>query len=163
LFLAIAPQPVSWVSLSDSAGEPIPDGGETWYTPIPKDFRRAYDPDAANRTKQTWDEYWNWVKVFYEGKLLFQGWTSRAKWLLDGVKSRPEQQRLRAKLNAMGTNIAKEWAKDSNIGKVKTADLRIWGKVMEKARADDDGRGTEIDRALDSIRVEYRRKTNRPQ
>jgi hypothetical protein len=161
VFLAIAPQPVSRVGPSDSVGEPIPPGGEAWYTPTPEDFRPSYDPDTANRKKQTWDQYWSWVKVFYEGKFLFQGWTSRAQWLLDGVKSRPEQQRLRAKLNAIGTNIAREWAKDSDVSKVNTADLRAWGKVMEKARADDDGRGTEIERALEAIRIESSRKTKR--
>jgi hypothetical protein len=61
-------------------------------------------------------------------------------------------------INAVGKEIAAEWAKDYNIRKVSSADLLAWGKALEKSRAKDDGSGAELRRAIDAIRAERRRK-----
>ena len=131
---------------------------EEWYRPSPEDFRPAYDRDATNREKQTWDEYWRWVKVFYEGNLLSYGWTARSIGLVAELKSAPEQMRVRATLNAIGKEIASEWAKDYDIRKVSSADLLTWGKILEKAKANDDKSGAELRRAIRSIRDEHLKK-----
>jgi hypothetical protein len=150
-------------------GPPTPAAGsaevtpdEPWYAPDPADFRPIYDRDAANRGKQTWDQYWTWVQSFYRGNYFALGWTGQAQRLERVVKSRPEQRRLRAQLNALGRDICGEWAKDYNIRRVNSADLLGWGRMLEKAKGRDDGRGVELGRAIDSIREEYRRKLNRP-
>ena len=149
----------------DPAAAPPPSGpreDEHWYAPQAEDFRAHYDRDVANRGKQTWEQYWGWVRSFYEGNFFAKGWSARARWLVEGVRSDAERRRLRAKLNAIGREIGAEWAKDSDLRKIGSADLLSWGKMMEKARADDDGTGAVIHRTIEAICDEYRRKVGRP-
>ena len=61
-------------------------------------------------------------------------------------------------INAYGQDICKEWAKDSSVCKVATADLTRWGKVIERAKQADAGDGEELARAVASIREEYKKK-----
>jgi hypothetical protein len=156
LALTIRPGPEAAPVTPIVASEPEAD--EPWYSPTSEHFRPSYDQDAANRAKQTWDQYWSWVKVFYEGNLISNGWTERSKGLVADVKSASEQKTLRAMLNAAGKEIAVEWAKDYNNRKVSSADLLVWGKTLEKAKAKDDGTGTELRRMIDAIRDEHKRK-----
>jgi hypothetical protein len=158
LFLALTIRPSPEAAPVAPRVANAPDVEEPWYSPAPEHFRPSYDQDAANRAKQTWSQYWGWVKVFYEGNMLSQGWTERSKGLLADLKSASDQKRLRAMLNAAGKEIALEWAKDYNIRKVSSADLLTWGKTLEKAKARDDGSGGEFHRVIDGIRHEYRRK-----
>ncbi len=135
-----------------------PEAEEPWYSPEAEHFRPSYDRDEPNRSKQSWDQYWKWVKVFYEGNFLSQGWTARSKGLATEVKSPSGQKKLRAMLNAVGKEIALEWAKDSDIRKVNTAELLTWGKTLENAKAKDDGTGGAFHHVIDEIRAECRRK-----
>ena len=130
---------------------------ESWYEPQADDFRPAYDRDIANGGKQTWSEYWGWVRSFYRGNLLARGWNDRSRWLLEEIRSEGDRRRLRARLNALGREICAEWAKDYEVRKVGTADLLSWGKMLEKARAADDS-GAAIHRALDVISAHHRRR-----
>jgi hypothetical protein len=156
LALTIRPSPEAPPLASPVPIEPEVD--EPWYAPTVEHFRPEYERDAANRAKQTWDQYWSWVKVFYEGNILSQGWTDRSKGLVADVKPAPEQKKIRAMINAVGKDIAAEWAKDYNVRKVSSADLLAWGKALEKAGAQDDGSGAELRRAIDAIRAERRGK-----
>jgi hypothetical protein len=156
LALFMRPTPVPGPAATSTPVEPAAD--ERWYEPLADDFRPHYDRDVGNGGEQTWEQYWGWVESFYQGNFFTKGWSGRAKWLLEGVASDVERNQLRAKLNALGRDICAEWAKDYDRRKVGTADLLTWGKMMEKARADDDGRGVEIHRALDAIRDHYLRK-----
>jgi hypothetical protein len=156
LALTIRPDPEGGLVTPSAANEPEVD--EPWYSPASEHFRPSYDQDATNRAKQTWAQYWSWVKIFYEGNILSQGWTERSKRLLADVKSASDQKKLRAMLNAVGKEIALEWAKDYNIRKISSAALLTWGKTLEKAKAKDDGSGGELRRVIDEIRAEYRRK-----
>lgn len=131
---------------------------EPWYTPRPEDFRPSYDRDLANGGKQTWDQYWSWVGTFYEGKFFTKGWNDRARWLVEKAHSDGERRRLRARLNALGRDICAEWAKDYDVRKVGSADLVAWGKMLERARGEDDGTGEALHRAIDEIRARHRRK-----
>ena len=54
-----------------------PSLAKEWYSPREADFRPEYDRDAANQAKESWDEYWSWVKTFYQGAFLSPGWTSQ--------------------------------------------------------------------------------------
>ncbi len=122
-----------------------------WYSPRAEDFRAPFDRDPINAGRQTWDEYWGWIKAFYAGNLLSKGWTDRARWLLDDVKSAAERDRLRARLNVLGREIGAEWAKDYDVRKLSSADLLTWGKMLEQAREDDAGDGAAFQRAIDAI------------
>ncbi len=154
LTIRLGPGPLPSVSPGVGASE----RDEPWYTPIPEDFRPLYDQDTANLKKQTWDQYWTWVKVFYEGNFLSDGWTERSKSLVTVITSDAEVKRLRTALNALGREIGAEWSKDYAVRKVSSADLLAWGKTLEKAQARDDGSGVEIRRTIDSIRAVHRKK-----
>jgi len=134
------------------------DPDEPWYAPAPEDFRPLYDRDAANRAKQSWDQYWSWIKVYYEGNWISHGWSQRAKGLIAVVKSEAGRKTVRAMLNALGKEIGGEWAKHDEVRKVGSADLLAWGKTLEKAKAIDDGTGRQLQTAIDAVRVEHRKK-----
>ena len=70
-----------------------PSESKEFDAPSPKDYRLEYDRDAANQKKQTWDQYWGWVKSFHEGTFFCSGWTDRAKNMVVGVKPGPQAAR----------------------------------------------------------------------
>jgi hypothetical protein len=127
-------------------------------SPAAKDYRAEYDRDADNQKKQTWAQYWGWVKLFHEGSFFCSGWTDRAKNMVDGVKPGPQRKKLVKEINGYGQDICKEWAKDSSVCKVGTADLTRWGNMIEKAKKIDEGDGEELARAVAAIREEYKKK-----
>ncbi len=131
-------------------------------SPSPEDYRPEYDRDIENQKKQTWEQYWGWVKSFHEGSFFVSGWTDRAKDLVGGVKPGPQRKKLIKEANAFGNDICKEWSKDSSVCKVATADLTRWGKIIEKAKKADAGNGEELGRAIASIREEYKKKVTPP-
>ncbi len=131
-------------------------------SPSPQDYRVEYDRDVANQKKQTWGQYWSWVKSFHEGSFFCSGWTDRAKTMVDGVKPGPVRKKLVKEINAFGQDICKEWAKDSSVCKVGTTDLTRWGKIIEKAKKIDEGDGDALARAVAEIREEYKKKVKPP-
>jgi hypothetical protein len=131
---------------------------EVWYVPVEEHFRAAYETDTANRAKQSWDEYWGWVSAFYKGNFLATGWDERSRTLLTCVEPRDRQKVLRAKLNAVGRELCQEWAKDSRVRKISSSDLIQWGKELDRARERDSGRGDQLEKELDRIHSEVKRK-----
>jgi hypothetical protein len=158
LFLALfaRPGPGAGPALPDPPAHPH--GDVLWYEPLAEDFRPHYDRDAANREKESWEQYWTWVKSFYDGNVFSKGWSDRARWLVDDIRSDVTRMRLRTRLNAVGREICSEWAKDYDVRKVNSADLVAWGKMLEKAKAGDDGTGAALDRMIDEIGEIHRRK-----
>ena len=86
----------------------------------------------------------------------------RARWLLADLETSPVLERLQARVSVMGRAIASEWAKDSDVRKINTTDLRAWGKLMEQGKERDEGTGTEIGQVIDAIESEYRQKMKLP-
>ncbi len=158
LILALFTRPGPASGPVDTEAQREVEGDADWYAPKPEDFRAHYDRDVANRSKQAWEQYWGWVKSFYEGNYFAKGWSARARWLVEGARPAVEPRRLRAKLNALGRDICVEWAKDYDLRKIGSADLLTWGKMLEKAKADDDGTGAAIHRTIEAIRGDYRRR-----
>jgi hypothetical protein len=149
LALFARPAPVSRIATPESPPGAGVDAG--WYSPRAEDFRAHYDRDPANAARQTWDQYWGWIKAFYSGNLLAKGWSDRGRWLVEGVRSEVERERLQARLNALGRDIGAEWAKDYDVRKLTSADLMTWGKMLEQAREEDVGDGAAFHRAIDAI------------
>ena len=125
-----------------------------WYSPSEEDFRPEYDRDAANQAKESWDEYWSWVKTFYQGKLFSPGWTSQGTATLSGVRSEKTRDELRFALNELGRRVAAEWSKDNGVRKIDTTALRAFGARISKATRRDDGSGQSIRKELQKIRAE---------
>ncbi|HUR68879.1 MAG TPA: hypothetical protein VM370_06500 [Candidatus Thermoplasmatota archaeon] len=98
-------------------------------------FKQAYERDATNKAKQSWSDYWGWVKTFYAGKSFppVPGWSAREK---DLVAKAPAQ---REAIERTGRALAAEWAKDNSVRKVATSDLQAWGKRFSDAAKTSDG------------------------
>lgn len=119
-------------------------------------FRAAYDADATNRAKQSWDEYKRWVTKFYEGQRFppIPGWSKKQDELARAHAARPE---VAALLDSTGKLLASEWAKDNSVRKVTTSDLQSWGKRFESAAKDADA----LVAALREVERAVREKTGR--
>jgi len=116
-------------------------------------FRAAFDADAANRAKQSWDEYRSWVQRFYDGQRFppIAGWTKRMDELGARHATRPD---VRERLDAAGKLLASEWAKDNGVRKVSTSDLQSWGKEFDGAQRDADA----LVAALRKVEAEVQRR-----
>ena len=152
----------SWVRAGSCGDEEAIEAKEI-DAPSQKEYREEYDRDATNQKKQTWDQYWGWVKSFHEGTFFVSGWTDRAKNLVGGVKPGPQRKKLVKEINAFGKDLCKEWAKDGSVCKVGTTDLTRWGKMVEKAKKADAGDGEELGKTIASIRDEYKKKVKPPE
>lgn len=118
-------------------------------------FRGRYDADAANRAKQSWKEYADWVRSFYEGKRFppVPGWVDRQRGLLKPLAP-SDQQRMGPQIEEVGRILAAEWAKDNAVRKVSTSDLQAWGKRFGDARD-----AAALEKALAEVRAEVARRT----
>lgn len=118
-------------------------------------FRARHDADASNKAKQSWSDYWGWVKIFYEGKRFppVPGWADRERDLMKKVAA-PDAERARAALAETGRALAAEWAKDNSVRKISTDDLRRWGSEFSDASSSTDA----LLKALESVRAEVKRR-----
>jgi hypothetical protein len=137
-------------------GNAVP--GREWYTPLASDFRPEYESDVVNKSRQTWDQYWSWVKVYYAGNLLHDGWTNQAKETLQAIRSETLRDSLQADLNGLGRRLAAEWAKDNSCRKIDTAALRSFGLRLKQAQKKDDGSGEMVRETVQALRTEIEAK-----
>ncbi len=113
----------------------------------------AYQSDQANQKLQSWAQYRGWVQTFYKGNLMSEGWTKFAEVTASKVKSPRARQAVIAQVGELGRIIGLEWAKDSSVRKITTADLRRWNEVMATARQSDDGSGQQMMNAMKAVRI----------
>ncbi len=64
-----------------------------------------------------------------------------------------KRQAVIAQVGELGRIIGLEWAKDSSVRKITTADLRRWNEVMATARQSDDGSGQQMMNAMKAVRI----------
>lgn len=114
-------------------------------------FREQYERDGANKAKQSYKDYAEWVRVFYEGKRFppVAGWNDRQKEILAKLPAASHAQ-ARASLERVGRVLAAEWAKDNAVRKVSTSDLQTWGKRFSDAAKDAAG----LEAALHAVEAE---------
>lgn len=113
-------------------------------------FRARYEQDAANKAKQTWQDYSGWVKTFYEGKRFppVAGWREREKDIVAKAPGAADEVR------RVGAALAAEWAKDNCVRKVSTSDLQAWGKRFSDAAKSQDA----LVAALREVEEELRKR-----
>ncbi len=131
-----------------------PEVSEDWYQPNEEDFKPAYQGDPINLAKQSWSDYWGWVKSFYAGNILDSGWTKRCKSVLSNIPNDKKRTELRIKLNTIGRTIAAEWAKTHEPRKIDTKMLINWGARLKAATNQDNGEGDAIQREIELIAKE---------
>jgi hypothetical protein len=112
----------------------------------------AYNGDRSNQKVQSWGQYRGWVRTFYKGNLMSEGWTKFGQVTVSAVKSTAARQAVIARINELGRIISRDWAKDSSVRKITTADLRRWNDLMATGRQSDDGSGQRIIEALSAVR-----------
>ena len=112
----------------------------------------AYQGDRSNQKVQTWKQYRGWVKTFYQGNLMSDGWNKFGEVTAGTVKSAEARQAVAARITELGRIIGLEWAKDSSAQKITTSDLRRWNDFIARARQSDDGSGRQIIAALEAVR-----------
>jgi hypothetical protein len=122
------------------------------HAPTDAEFLAEYNRDRSNQKVQTWRQYWGWVQTFYKGNMLSEGWTKFSQVTLDTVKLESGRRAVVKHLNELGKIISQEWAKDTSVRKITTADLRRWNEAISEARRGDDGGGQRILIVLKSIR-----------
>ena len=124
------------------------------YKPVEKEFKNVYEKDVRNKQVQRWNEYWDWIKKFYGGTWLSKGWNQRADKLLAVVTDSEACEQVATELNRLGKLVAGEWAKDNNVRKITTGDVRKWGKALNQARDKEKGSGTVLAAKVISILME---------
>ncbi len=139
---------------------------DNWYQPVAGDFRPLYDRDSADQKYQSWDgrdSYWHWVQTFYNGYkkrvlgisvVREVGWTARSRDLASHIASEPARRELALSLNALGRDIAGEWAKNDHACRIHTGDLRRWRDKLSQAQGHDSGSGQVISSAVRAIQAE---------
>ncbi len=132
-----------------------------WYAPIEDDFRAEYERDRANLQVQTWNQYWGWIKSFYDGTTLSSGWSKLARETVGPVISKARQKELIELFNDLGKRISMEWAKDYGVRKISTVDLTRSSMLIVKAQQAEDGTGDRLKAILLKLRAEVKRRTER--
>lgn len=125
------------------------------------DFLAAYTHDERNARRQSFTEYWRWVKAYLlEGGAGNAGWLVQSATLLAVVRDSAARARLAPLLEATGRRIAGEWAKDSACRRIYSTFLQgrpnlvEWGRVLQRAANRDTGDGQAIEAAVRSIVAE---------
>src|SRR5689334_512688 len=112
------------------------------------EFRAAYQRDPRNAARQSFDEYWYWVKTFLiAGAAGYQGWLGQVAETLGTVRDSAARDRLRRRMQTLGKTIAAEWSKESRYRRIFTTffqgvpNLQDWGLRLQRAARDDTGDG----------------------
>lgn len=121
-------------------------------------FKNEYNQDKENQKKQKLEDYLEFVKKFYEGTFLAKGWNGRIQEILSVLKSEEEKSKIKEKLEGLGKKMAAEWAKDNNVRKISTDDLKRWGSELEKAKEEERGGGKKLDEVIKKIEDEVQQK-----
>lgn len=129
-----------------------------------QEFQAAHGADPKNASRQPFEDYWNWVKVFLvTGGAGQRGWLEQGDEVLRAVKKASTSQVLLERLQTIGKAIAAEWAKENRARRIYstflqgTPNLAEWGKQLQRAAAADAGDGVAIAQALDGIERDLRK------
>lgn len=132
------------------------------------EFQRTYEDDPRNTARQSFGDYWGWVRSFLlTGGAGQRGWFDQGDDVLREVRDAAAADRLRTRVQALGRTIAAEWAKDSRARRIHSTflqgspNLAEWGRQLKRASAADTGDGAAIGDALDAIERDVRKALER--
>lgn len=83
---------------------------------------------------QTEAEHEEWVRKFYKGSWVVDGWNDRVKELTSGLDA-SDATEVKAGLDELGILISHEWAKDNDVRKINTDHLKAWGARLKDEKA----------------------------
>lgn len=97
-------------------------------------FVEAYESDPKLRDYQTLQNYLYWVRAFYEGTSLYpRGWNDVTEEILESTTSTQDTAAREQLLFDLGTEIAVEWSKETEINRIKSSNLAVWGNAVERS------------------------------
>ena len=103
-------------------------------------------------------EHKEWVRKFFEGTFLVQGWNQRVEDLVAGVDEPKTRAAVKKKLDRLGKRIGAEWAKENDVRRIDSADLKRWGGHL----ADRKRRGLKpLEEALKTVEEEVEERLAR--
>ena len=109
---------------------------ETWKP----HFHAAYERDQQNAARQSFDEYWYWVHVFFiSGGAGVPGWFAQIEDLLRNIVDEAQRDLFQARLEQLGIIIASEWAKHARTRRIYSTrwqgrpNLQEWGRRLQAA------------------------------
>jgi len=124
-------------------------------------FLAEYQRDQQNARRQTFDEYWRWVRTFLRvGGSGYEGWLAQTATALANVRDEAVRRQLGARAAELGKQIAAEWSKDSAFRKIFSnpfqgrPNLLDWGRKIQRAARDERGDGRALEAALAGIESE---------
>jgi hypothetical protein len=124
-------------------------------------FSAEYQRDQRNARRQTFDEYWGWVKTFLlVGGSGYPGWLAQTASALAGVRDAAASRQLSGRAAELGKQIAAEWSKESAFRKIFSnpfqgrPNLLDWGRRIQRAARAERGDGRALEAALESIERE---------
>jgi len=122
------------------------------------EFKTAYDRDSHNGTRQSFDEYWKWVKVFLvTGGAGQSGWLGQADGLTRRVRDDAARATLRDRLHTLGKTIGAEWSKEGRVRRIHSTalqgspNLAEWGRALQRSAASERGDGAALEEAIARI------------
>lgn len=121
-------------------------------------FQQAYARDECNIRRQSFEEYWAWVRTFFvTGGAGHAGWLRQVDSATARVGDLAVRERLREQLLTLGTTIAAEWSKDSRCRRIYSLafqgspHISGMGLRLQHAAQRDTGDGVELARAITEI------------
>jgi hypothetical protein len=124
-------------------------------------FVAEYQRDTSNARRQTFDQYWSWVKTFLlVGGSGYPGWLAQTATALAGMRDSTAKRQLAGRAGELGKQIAAEWSKESAFRKIYSnpfqgrPNLLDWGRKIQRAARDDQGNGRALEAVLESIERE---------
>ena len=120
-------------------------------------FQCSYQADPVNQRYQSEAEYLEWIRVFYQGSLLYPtGWLDVEEAILDSIKDPtlvsapvPDRHPQQTRLQELGAAIAAEWARHNDVRLIDNRLLALWGATLQFAP-----NGTELTRYIEVIAVD---------
>ena len=98
----------------------VPEG----FIPAPPDLLETLSPGEKK-----------WFQRFQEGVPLFSGWKKITQSVVERFPENEREQRL-AIMRELGLKIGSEWSRDDHVRRVDTDMLRLWGKELRQAGAE---------------------------
>lgn len=110
---------------------------ESWPTTMPdRDiFVQSWAAqNEAGKNDNSIENHLLWVRRFYEGSLLSPiGWTSMSERVVGSLSNEQDQEFMHRRLFDLGIDICTEWAQNSDVRKINTANVAVWGGAIRTA------------------------------
>lgn len=107
------------------------------------------EPEADQTLKSLAPAEMKWFQRFQEGVPFFDGWKKITQMVVERFPEH-ERDQIKVIMHALGHKIGSEWSRDNRVRRVNTDMLRVWGKDLRKAGAENHTQLAKIIYKIDS-------------